>query len=132
MNSINLYDANSNLIIEFKSFKFLNQGLPEFVEFTLEINFEFFHVKNIFEAEVLSFIEMKERLLRLDNIKWDIYIFQQLDNSISIQAEKQSEEHIKIIVTVANAEFTGELKFFFFTNKLFISKLINEIDNIFI
>lgn len=129
MRTINFFDKNRILLIQFSGFRFVRTQALKLVYFDGKVNFDFFHVDTSFECEVYDLNAFLISLIKMYDNQQKQALFHPLSGNIIIRMEQKNQD-IKVSCLISNNLNTGNLEFSYFIDQSFLPELIKEIETI--
>ena len=126
MDSINFYDKERNLIMQFKDFQAIRMEDPKIVTFNGIVNFDFFNLETNFDAEEYDFKNLLLSLEKMHKREQKYASFNPLSPKIRIKLSEDMGQ-IEVKVEICNDLYTGNLQFKYAIDQSFLPELIEEL-----
>ena len=127
MCEINFYDAERNLIMRFKDFKFSSTEALKRIIFNGEITIEFVHFETSFEAEEYDFQSLLSSLKKMNGREQKYITFNPFSDKIILRLSEELGQ-ICVKVEIHNELSTLRLGFEYNIDQSFLHELIDELE----
>jgi hypothetical protein len=127
MGTVNFFDKERNLLMQFKDFRFMTTEALKIVTFMGKVDFDFFHLETYFEVEEFDLKNLLLLLEKMYNREQKYITFNPLSGKIIIRLS-EDDGQINVKVEIYNEMSTCKLEFKYDIDQSFIPDLIKEIE----
>jgi hypothetical protein len=127
MGTVNFFDKERNLIMQFKDFRFMTTEALNIVTFMGKVDFDFFHLETNFEVEEFDLKNLLLLLEKMHNREQKYITFNPLSGKIIIRLS-EDDGQINVKGEIYNEMSTCKLEFKYDIDQSFIPDLIKEIE----